>query len=392
MLLMTACSNDEGTPAVTTIPKGDQPVMFNAALATGGSGTTRANNQVNDIANLKSVGGFGVFACYTGLHGYSDSNAHPDFMYNDHVTWDNVNNVWTYSPIKYWPNGEGEADGVTGSNKHYVSFFAYAPYSDNASGATGYCIPSFSQQQEIGNPWLTYRLHTDVAQQVDLLCASPLIDQSKPASVSEHLLFNFSHALACVGDRIKLRCSDEMKSTIAAKLADGSVYTNVEVLLTDVSITYTLTEKGRLVLWNGGEMNWETILSEAPQTTRTVNIISGTAQQVYVKAHDADATVNHWEDTGHGVFYIPIELSTYPQKALISVTYQVRYTKSAGGAVEDPSVTGTATIILNGYPNAYQPGKHLYFDVTVDNVAVRVSGSIAPWDATTVNPTITETD
>jgi hypothetical protein len=276
-----------------------------------------------------------------------------------------------------------------------VSFFAYAPYSDNATGATGYCIPSFRKQQEIGNLWLTYRLHTDVASQVDLLCATPLLDQQKPAdAANSRLIFNFKHALACVGDKVTLKCSDEMLTTIAAKLADGSVYTDVEVVLTNVSITYTLTEKGRLVLWNGGDMNWETILSEAPQTKRTVEIVSstGTARQVYVKNFNKNATVTSWKDSGHGVFYIPIELSTYPQTALISVTYQVRYTKAAGGVQPDSPVTGTATITLNGYPNAYQPGKHLYFNITVDNVAVRVSGAIEPWDAQTSTPIVTESD
>ena len=76
--------------------------------------------------------GFGVFASYTGMHKYSAVTVKPDFMYNDHVFWNSTPGVWEYSPLRYWPNGEGDVDGLTGNVPHYVSFFAYAPFSHGA--------------------------------------------------------------------------------------------------------------------------------------------------------------------------------------------------------------------------------------------------------------------
>ena len=53
--------------------------------------------------------GFGVFAYYTGTDTYGSATyrgagKYPDFMYNEHVYWDNATSLWKYDNIKYWPN------------------------------------------------------------------------------------------------------------------------------------------------------------------------------------------------------------------------------------------------------------------------------------------------
>ena len=386
--LFTGCTNDDDHQTAV----GETAIAFDATMAQPTA--TRANNDINDNAKLSLKSGFGVFGCYTGLHYYSDSNVHPDFMYNEHVTSSDNGLTWQYSPLKYWPNGEGEATGITGDIPHYVSFFAYAPWSDNISTSpdtnpAGYCIPSFSNQGELGNPWLTYRLHPDIAYQIDLLYASntqehPIVDQRKPET-DQKVNFCFEHALACVGDKISIICSDAIKSQIDNRVRTSTI-TNAMVVITGIKIEYTLTSKARLVLWNSGEANWQSIFSEDPVCTRTVTILdpndpADDANNMPVYAYNtsipsAITQKNDW--TGYGVYYIPIELTGYPQTAKVSITHSIA-TYSGSSWKYDAEKTGTATVNLRDYADAYKAGKHLYINVTLNQVDIAVTAAIAPW-------------
>ena len=391
-LLLAACSSDDETPGKTTIPDGDQPVAFGVAMASDESSTRLVafGNDISSKEGLSAKGGFGVFGCYTGLHKYVDSNVNPDFMYNEHVTSPDNGVTWTYSPIKYWPNGEGVTDKTinTGQNPHYVSFMAYAPYSDNnESTPIGYCIPSFSAQGELGNPWLTYRLieQKKLDEQVDLLYARhtnehPLLDLKKPA-IGDKVLFNFDHALACVGDKVSIVCSTGLQNQTNSRVAGSA--TNARVEVTGFVIEYTLTSKARLVLWNNGEPNWQTIWSEEPICTRTVTLVDpdDNDDKVVIYANKTDIpasfeTTNEWD--GYGVFYIPIELSTYIQTAKVSLTYRIG-TYNGSNWIYDADNLGTATLTLHDYVAAYKPGKHLYINVTLNQMDIALKAAIAPW-------------
>lgn len=374
--------------------QGTTPVAFAVRMAGDDStATTRAATAIGTNAELSAKGGFGVFACYTGLYKYVDSNVHPDFMYNEHVEGDVAGTTWTYSPLKYWPNGEGEAAGLTGENPHHVSFFAYAPYTNGLSPdpenhPTDYCIASFSQQGEMGNPWLTYRLHTDWTKQVDLLCARPLLDQTKP-SIGDKLHFVFDHALACVGDRVTVVCSSGLESQINNRV-NGITITNAKVVVTSFKIEYKLTAKARLVLWNNGDPNWKTILSEEPMCTRTVTFLNLDNSEddvtVYAKANNIPSAIElggTW--AGQGVFYIPAELDTYTQTATVSLTFHIA-TYNGTKWIEEEDKVGTATLNLHDYKtadpntNAYHPGKHLYINVTLNPMDIALTAAIAAWE------------
>ena len=388
-LLFAACGSGEDIPGTTTptsisASEGSLPMTFDAALWTAFGTLTRtpANEMNNDLLQTK---GFGVMACYTGLHGYSDSNVRPDFIYNQHVTYDN--GEWTYTPVKYWPNGEGEVDGMTGSNKHYVSFLAYAPYSndqspDPANNPADYCIPTFSKQGEIGNPWLTYRLHTDVTKQVDLLYAAhtnenPILDWTKP-EINTKVMFVFRHALGCVGDQVTVKLSDALKNQVDSRVA-GFV-TNCMVEVTGFEIDYFLTSKARLVLWNKGEVNWQTILSETPTCTRHITLVDpdNPSDDVVVYANKlnipSDITItDKWEN--QGVYYIPIELTNYTQTATVTLTYRVS-TYSSGIWKKEFEKKGTAVIVLRDYGKA---GEHIYINATLNPMDISLTALILPW-------------
>ncbi|MBQ2221849.1 MAG: fimbrillin family protein [Bacteroidales bacterium] len=282
------------------------PISFSAAVSDGIA--TRATGMIGDDASLQA-GGFGVFGCYTGLHNYSESDANSSFMYNQKLEWVSGDAHWEYNPVKYWPGEEG----------HKVSFFAYAPYSE--CDGTG-CIPSCVRYQETADPWVMYRIAEDPAQQVDLLYATPLLDQTKMA-VNERLEFTFKHALACVGDNVTISTS-----------ATG-------VTLKEVSIDYTLTAKGRLVLWNRGSANWTPIQSEDVVTVRSVSLLTG-GHEPLPKTF-----------SGQGLFCIPAEAAGYPQKATIHVTY----------VVNNVEHTATSELMLKGL---LQEGKTLDINITLN--------------------------
>lgn len=116
-----------------------------------------------------------VTAGPTPTPGTVDANTNkPNFMYNQHVTWNSTNTLWEYSPLKYWPNdfADNDVDAQTpaaqGSTTYggKVSFFAYAPYVATASGTSG--ITAISANNVGGNPTITYKM-ASTGKNVDIL-------------------------------------------------------------------------------------------------------------------------------------------------------------------------------------------------------------------------------
>jgi hypothetical protein len=398
VLLTAACTTSEDDSSLAE--GGSVTVAFDAKMGSSvsqGAATRTPRNAIEDNAALSTKEGFGVFACYTGLHKYEDSNVHPDFMYNEHVFSNDNGATWIYSPLKYWPNGEGEVAGLTGINPHYVSFMAYAPWCDDTH--PNYCITSFSLQGEVGNPWLTYRLAYQtkeeeefLGRQVDLLYATQL-DQKKP-TIAYRVPFVFNHALACVGDKITIECSSGLKSQIQGRI-NGTI-TKAKVVVSSLKIEYTLTSKGRLVLWSKDEANWQTIFSEDPVCMRILNFLKIDDSSDDVAVHTFDSTDKTGGSTGtatpsphviegKGVYYIPAELSNYVQTAVVSVAYHVS-TYNGSTWVDDEERTGAATIKLHDYKNsvpekdAYRSGKHLYINVSLNPMDIALTAAIAPWE------------
>jgi hypothetical protein len=321
-----------------------EPIAFSAVVA-GGMPATRAANMVAE-AGLKGTG-FGVFGCYTGLHTYAESSVTTDYMHNQHLTWDDRTSHWIYDPLKYWPNEEG----------HHVSFFAYAPYSDGSLE----CIPSFIFDHEVADPWIFYRLAANVNNQVDLLYADPLLDQTRHA-IGDPLTFTFKHALACVGDTVRISCTDTFKDALRAQVAGGSC-TEVRVILKKVVIEYTLTAKARLVLWNRGAANWNVVQSEEVLTTRTMDFAVGEFGRDYLlwKYSASAESYYPWKDIGHGVFCIPAEANGYGQVAKMTMEYDI--VREGGVSLLDHTVT--ATLPLRGL---VQEGKVLNINMEINNL------------------------
>ena len=196
LLALTGCSkaeagNDSGAPV---------PVRFEA----GSPEVFKTRTEINTLDDLKDPGknpnGFGVFAYYTGADNWETigSSTKPNFMYNQQVTWSSDH--WTYTPVKYWPNADGEK----------VSFFAYAPYTSNTTG--------FSTNTDAGAPIISYTWEASN----DLLYDKQ-IDQVK-GTVSSAVTFTFKHALAKV--EFKIRRKDNSGPPVTLKSLSIGLYTS----------------------------------------------------------------------------------------------------------------------------------------------------------------------
>ena len=374
-MLPTACTDDG-------LPKEQSPVLGEAITfsATTGSETRAAAGEIGTSYALQGSTGFGVFASYTRQWRYSTTTVSPDFLCNQKVEWNADASVWEYSPLKYWPNGEGEGIGQGQSEiAHQVSFFAYAPWSDLKTTAPddhapANCITDCSQAYEQGDPWVLYRIAGNeggdpTAQQVDLLYAVCdydhygsgdglcNIDLTKP-EVSQKVNFTFRHALGIVGDKVSV----ETSPLLLAELEDDEDI--VSLKLQSITIDYTLTSKARLVLYaRDGQPNWKTVTSENVKTTRRV---SQSIDHMLYSTSSSYSNYNGWTDKG--VFYIPIEGDDYVQRARITVGYTV----DRPGESADYQGTVTKDVILHeqkdaGGESLYGPGKWMDFNIKRGN-------------------------
>ena len=377
-LFLAACSSDSSDVGRQTVAD-SLAIAFDAVDST----LTRASGDFNSVSELKDEpNGIGIFASYTGARRYFSSTVRPNFMTNQRAVWSAASQqtgAWAYAPLKYWPNGEGESLG-NGQVEvaHMVSFFAYAPWSDlvttsPTSHAPANCITRCSDTFDEGDPWLYYRIagsngSDPTSQQVDLLYAvcdydyygttdgMCNIDLTKP-DVAQHVHFIFHHALGCVGDMVTVSAASDLQDDMMM-YAGG--YKKVELVLFNVSIEYTLTAGALLSLWNREDApNWQADTENNVKTTRRVTLLdnpSGTgAFSIVPQAGGSGYTVSceHWRDTGHGVFYIPVEGDDYVQSATVTVSYSLRYytNEELTTYIDSPAtpVVGTVNIPLRDY-------------------------------------------
>lgn len=363
-LMMAACSNDDATTEVTQ--SGDA-IGFSAATEELND-VTRAVGEINDVATLATKD-FGVFGFYTGKVSYLNSTVTPDYMWNQKMKGALVGTeyIWSYEPAKYWPNADDEK----------ISFFAYAPYQqidpnhpvDPADKEQ--CIIGMSRNVDKGDAWVNYRMAENpwganieadplVPNQVDLLYGvkregtsapytySTWTDQKKTDyKVNEKIKFQFEHALACVGDKVTLCLSDELKALITG-------YS--ELTINKLTINYNnFTYKAKLSLnptIGAGtvEPNWKEIISGEltcdrelvaiyyPKTSSTLPTLASITPAELLATSKADPTTWLTLSEGQGLFYIPMQVAGTPD-AVVSITIDYTIKIIATGVTFD----GTAT-------------------------------------------------
>ena len=180
LFFSAGCSSDLSGPE-----EEGAPIAFSARTDDGTA--TRSGTATTD--NLTSMG---VFACYTGQQKWIQTGSRTmNFMYDQAVSRTGGSVPWTYTPVKYWPNTDGDK----------ISFFAYAPH---ANGVEGLEIISET-------PELAYTPPKEAGRQTDLLCAAPLFDRTKGSD----LTFTMEHVLTQVMFKVR--------STTAVRVTDLAV-------------------------------------------------------------------------------------------------------------------------------------------------------------------------
>lgn len=170
MLGLTSCSGADEPEAVTD---SETPVAF--AVKT-------EDNWNASRAAFENDSQIGIFA-YHVPSGESETST-PNFMNNQMAEYNGTS--WDYSPIKYWPNNQGDV----------INFYAYAPYGS-------YTISADKK--------ITY----DASSNTDLLWnAAETKNQNKESGT---IAFHFKHALAKIGFTVKKSGTGINNATIAVK-------------------------------------------------------------------------------------------------------------------------------------------------------------------------------
>ena len=197
--LLTACSSEE-LSSVNDQNKAQQAVNFEVYTQRSitRAGTPGGNNAADEeepdygvtTTSLKTGNhkdGFGVFGFYTNDTNYNQDESTPNFMYNQQVEWSENKSVWTYEPVKYWPNEFG--NDAASEETDYLTFFAYAPWTkvnvatgvpdadaSNADQVQQLNITQISKNTATGDPIIKYVVDTKPKTSVDLLWGVAAVD------------------------------------------------------------------------------------------------------------------------------------------------------------------------------------------------------------------------
>ena len=178
-MTLASCTEQVDFTQESLQSKNDAPIAVQFGTYMGKTGTTRAG-ATGGIVNYDATSGnklgstgyeFGVFAYNTGTSTLTDATAFetykPDFMYNQKVEYSS--SAWTYTPLKYWPNGTDAANSANNPSNtasqfgtQYLSFFAYAPYvavtaSSGVPSEVTDGIIALTGNAATGDPKVTYK-------------------------------------------------------------------------------------------------------------------------------------------------------------------------------------------------------------------------------------------
>ena len=108
LVVLAGCSSEDEID--TLVSKSDNAITFGTYVGKQTKAIEKSAFAENDQ--------FGVFAFYTKAEGYNNTKDTPNFMYEQSIKKGAGEAEWTYSPVKYWPNTNGEQ----------ITFFAYYPH------------------------------------------------------------------------------------------------------------------------------------------------------------------------------------------------------------------------------------------------------------------------
>lgn len=433
LLMLASCS--ESNDFVNNVAQ-DSPIAFSAYNGNG----TRAGYAGDINSTTLQTTGFGVFAYNTGVSDYgatghstmaTPANLAPNFMWNQKVTY---SSGWTYTPLKYWPNGV-DTDGASQATVQKLSFFAYAPYVASASDIGGTGITALSENDDNGDPTVTYAL-SGSGNDVDLLWGTTSTngatvggvaqagvgsDEYPGINVNENLTkmntsgtvgFLFKHALAKIKDvQVKVD-PDNVDIETDAKGRPLTKITVSNITITSTNFTdHDKTGGGGKKSTKGGVFNLATgkwtldELDDAQSSTEYItptgvfnSVACNALKSTIVDPATVDSTTIFGEITpsevttgitGVTADYVtaynsttrrPLMLmpGTKPQFT-IAITYTVR-TKDANLAPDGYSQTTQTITKTVQFGSAVELNKQYTLKLSLGLTSIKVEAEVANWD------------
>ena len=409
------------------------PVTFGTYIGETPVTRTGTTGNINTNAKLQAPG-FGVFGYYTNAGDYNaapggNTSLHPNFMYNQHVTY---STGWTYTPIKYWPN-ETQSDGSSAVDGNgatstggidKLSFFAYAPWV-NVTVGTGAITTSTMEDSdgdstpdlEVGitalsannansDPIVSYTVASLPENTVDLLwgvipatttyatvtgsqdlsanAGKPNLNLTKQ-TVSETVDFIFKHALAKINFTVQ-GYFDERSLTGGGAHQDptNDVAAGTKIVVEKVDITSTFHKVGTLNLYNGtaNTPNW----SYVGATTAGFNVVNSSINTgiKYTSSPDTynGQTAAGVDNTKKALFADADHFfALFPETGKtmdITITYHV--------FTEDTNLAGSyskITNVIKKQVSGFNPvaGNAYNINLQLGMTTVKVTATVADWDA-----------
>ena len=355
---------------------------------------TRATKagQTGDLTtdNLKTAG-FGVLGYASNGIPFNERLT-PDFMYNQPVTC--PAGVWTYEPVKYWPNEENDR----------VSFFAYAPFVEvtpatglvTADGESG--ILAMSHYLAEGDPQVWYRTTLTPGKDVDLCWGIPFLNQAKQHT-NERLQFEFHHALS----QLNVQIDADM---------DVASQTTTRIYVRSVTFTGFMTQ-GALNLNSSDEPIWDDISGKERPRREPVTVTDGRIDGeegrqgavdvneklarlnpliIQTKPYDAleidgvkETAANLFDKADATVPVLVVPLAGTPMS--VTIVYDVETVDNGLGLLSDGVTHGlsienriTRQILLdNGNPLSLEAGKKYVIKLHLGLTSVQFKASVREW-------------
>lgn len=418
-LLLTGCSDD------TTVDGGagtQTPLRFSADVNVPAETRSGVTGEMN-LTALKEQASFGVYAYYTESTKWADYTSAtekvlPGFLYNQEVKWNQ--SYWEYSPLKYWPNGEGAANDVTGTGatQHYVTFYGYAPYAalgtidtgdaTDPTDDTSYGITAITGSRLSGTgtfaPSIDFTLST--TQSVDLLWAKrevnglSLTDMTKQ-TVDGTVPMAFQHALACIEVYVQRVYNEDYNTSTDITDGHTKIFVgNLRLAGSAMSVSGTLNlSDGSWTSSGSGTLDYtldkDDMLSDVGGTDAT-NSSPGEIRSYeldkYATATGVDATVRQLSD--QVLMFIPgsVTLTPYVTYSFVTQDNTLAFETIADS---DGNLYGrrlNSDRTSDGYTMTLDAGKKykLLVKIGVNGVALELVG-VEDWDfPLRFSPTVTE--
>lgn len=331
-LAFVGCAKDEVKSSV------DNAIEFGTYL---GRDAQTKGGVFNTDSLKKDYNGFGVFAYYTDEAEYSVA-ATPNFMYNQKVTYNENAQTWEYSPVKYWPNEATD----------YVSFFAYAPYTEKSLDSNV--------------PVIDFAVNSTVTNQIDLVVADAVLNAQKQA-INEKVLFTFKHALSRVGFKVEAvmdQKNGQENGDVDEDYQDNSIADGTTISVQEVEIYSYFNTSGNLNL-NGAEWLDRQFKYTSYKLTR-----------------------DNFEAVADAVTIEPTQLNNkesymmlIPTAATNKVKIRVKYTVTT----EDDKLAGGKSAVVNDITSdefdfRFEQGKAYTFVLHLGLTSVKLDAEVAKWE------------